>query len=336
MAAEVLFPNRDHNNVTYKKPLMESIHQDVKPSTIRTWQKFIDFLLRQLSQVSLKYTDWENDEFDCFCQGLNFVEALGIKGSAPAMSLSDLRKQAKLLGEHKVKSDLENRDKYGEIIDTDRVGTPDPEPILNYLDLLARLRGLSNVAGDFQKSLKKAQMPNIEEQAQVQKYWKAMALPRVDLSNIQPKDTDAGIRSIWTGLTRTILNLSFQFLQKASWTSGIKLQADAEQVAFNLTDEEIQWAKKIVDEIDKQLQKQYGNLDANPKSADDDLSALLNKLGAAETDNPEREIIGLTDDGTLVLPDEPPKQKPIGKKKKSKAKRGTSATTKGHHRKTKK
>ena len=42
----------------------------------------------------------------------------------------------------------------------------DPEPILNYLDLLARLRGLSNVAGDFQKSLKKAQMPNIEEQAQ--------------------------------------------------------------------------------------------------------------------------------------------------------------------------
>ena len=45
------------------------------------------------------------------------------------------------------------------------------------------------------------------------------------------------------------------------------------------------------------------------------MSALLNKLGAAETDNPEREIIGLTDDGTLVLPDEPPKQKPIGKVK---------------------
>ena len=73
----------------------------MKPSTIRTWQKFIDFLLRQLSQVSLKYTDWENDEFEYFCHGLNFVEALGIKGSAPAMSLSDLRKQAKLLGEHK-------------------------------------------------------------------------------------------------------------------------------------------------------------------------------------------------------------------------------------------
>ena len=86
-----------------------------------------------------------------------------------------------------------------------------------------------------------------------------MALPRVDLSNIQPKvsvhlsaqmktknqDPNAGIRSVWTGLSRTILNLSFQFLQKASWTSGIKLQADAEQVSFNLTEDEIQWARKV-------------------------------------------------------------------------------------------
>jgi len=312
-------------------------HQEVKPTTIRTWQKFIDFLLRQLSQVSLKYSDWENDEFDRFCRGLTFVEALGIKGSAPAMTLSDLRKQAKLLGEHKVKSDLANRDKYGDVIDTQLEGTPDPEPILNFLDLLARLRGLSSVAGDFQKSLKKAQVANIDEQAQVQKYWKAMTLPRVDLSNIQPKDPNAGIRSVWTGLSRTILNLSFQFLQKASWTSGIKLQADAEQVAFNLTDEEIEWARTIVDEIDKQLQKEFGSSDTAQKSADDDLSALLNKLGGtSDKDEKEREIIGLTDEGTLVLPDEPPKQKPLAKKKKSKgAKQGTSAMVKGHHRKTK-
>ena len=132
---------------------------------------------------------------------------------------------------------------------------------------------------------------------------------------------------MWTGLSRTILNLSFQFLQKASWTSGIKLQADAEQVAFNLTDEEIEWARtvqtfetlsvpnllQIVNEIDKQLQKEYGNSDSTPKSADDDLSALLNKLGASDKDEKDREIIGLTDDGTLVLPDEPPKQKPLAK-----------------------
>ena len=87
-----------------------------------------------------------------------------------------------------VKNDAANRDKYGELIHIEnRTVSPDPEPILNYLDLLATLKGLSNVAGDFQKSLKKQNMPNIEDQAQVQKYWKAMALPRVDLSNIQPK-----------------------------------------------------------------------------------------------------------------------------------------------------
>lgn len=89
-----------------------------------------------------------------------------------------------------VKNDAANRDKYGELIHIEnRTVSPDPEPILNYLDLLATLKGLSNVAGDFQKSLKKQNMPNIEDQAQVQKYWKAMALPRVDLSNIQPKVT---------------------------------------------------------------------------------------------------------------------------------------------------
>ena len=87
-----------------------------------------------------------------------------------------------------VKNDAANRDKYGELIHIEnRTVSPAPEPILNYLDLLATLKGLSNVAGDFQKSLKKQNMPNIEDQAQVQKYWKAMALPRVDLSNIQPK-----------------------------------------------------------------------------------------------------------------------------------------------------
>jgi len=59
------------------------------------------------------------------------------------------------------------------------------------------------------------------------------------------KDQDAGLRGIWTGLSRTLLNLSFQFLRKASWNSGIKLKADADLVAFNLTEPEIEWAKKV-------------------------------------------------------------------------------------------
>ena len=62
------------------------------------------------------------------------------------------------------------------------------------------------------------------------------------------KNPDAGVRGIWTGLSRTLLHLSFQFLQKASWNSGIKLKADADLVSFNLTSDEIQWAKKAKSE----------------------------------------------------------------------------------------
>ena len=47
---------------------------------------------------------------------------------------------------------------------------------------MARLREVSSVAADLQKSLKKADVSNIEDQVQIQKFWKAMTLPRIDLS----------------------------------------------------------------------------------------------------------------------------------------------------------
>ena len=75
-----------------------------------------------------------------------------------------------------------NSDKYGKPLPDVENETPDPQPILTYLDLLARLKEVSTVAGDLQKSLKKAAVPDLEEQAKIQKYWKAMTLPRIDLS----------------------------------------------------------------------------------------------------------------------------------------------------------
>ena len=80
------------------------------------------------------------------------------------------------------KSDRLNCDKYGVRLPNASDTTPDPAPILTYLDLVARLREVSSVAGDLQKSLKKADVSNIEDQVQLQKYWKAMTLPRIDLS----------------------------------------------------------------------------------------------------------------------------------------------------------
>ena len=70
-----------------------------------------------------------------------------------------------------------------------------------------------------------------------------------------------------------------------------------------------------MNEIDKQLQKEFGSLEDPAKAADDNLSAMLSKLGSADKDQEDevKSVAGLTDDGTLVLPDEPPKQKPLAK-----------------------
>ena len=50
----------------------------------------------------MKYTDWENEEFQIFCEGLDFAESI----DGAALSLSDLRKRAKLLDEHRREYDL--------------------------------------------------------------------------------------------------------------------------------------------------------------------------------------------------------------------------------------
>ena len=88
----VEFGRYDHRE---NAPHFNMICLDIKPSTLKTWQKFVDFLLRHLSQVSMKYEDWENEEYEFFCQGLDYAESI----DGAALSLSDLKKRAKLLSE---------------------------------------------------------------------------------------------------------------------------------------------------------------------------------------------------------------------------------------------
>ena len=71
------------------------------------------------------------------------------------------------------------------------------------MDLVARLKEVAKVAGDLQKSLKKAKVDDISDQIEIQKYWKAMTLPRVDLSLMTLK--------VFSG---QIVNLKFQILNK--------------------------------------------------------------------------------------------------------------------------
>jgi len=66
---------------------------------MQTWQRFVDYLLRHLTQISMKYSDWEELQFVYFCEALDFSEQ--IEGAA--LSLADLRKRAKLLKAEKGK-----------------------------------------------------------------------------------------------------------------------------------------------------------------------------------------------------------------------------------------
>ena len=53
----------------------------------------------------MKYTSWEADEYEYFCRGLDFAEAI----DGAALSLSDLKKRAKLLSDHKSKNTMTHR-----------------------------------------------------------------------------------------------------------------------------------------------------------------------------------------------------------------------------------
>ena len=78
-------------------------------------------------------------------------------------------------------------------------------------------------------------------------------------------------------------------------------------VSFNLTEEEIVYAKRIVDEINKQIQKQFV-----PPNPENDLAARLAGLGGKEkVEAPP--IIGMSDENTLILPDDVPKEPPLKK-----------------------
>lgn len=302
---------------------------NVKPSVIRNWQRFIDFILRHLSQITLSYESWAAEEETLFCAALEFIEKL----EGAALSLSDLKKMAKKLKELKEKADLANLDKYGDPIPGAENPNPDPSPIFSYLDLMCRLKNLSTVAGDFQKSLKKNNVAGLEDQAQVQKFWKALCLPRVDLSQISMKDTTAGPKEIWMALCRTVFHLSFKYLRLAADSSGIDLLADSELVAYNLINEEQKQAERIVKAISDKLGK--GASDPKEMSLADRLAAL----GAKEKEQ-EKELVGMSDAGTVIMPPSPPEQVPLKKKGKKSTKSGTRAgsskMTRGHHRKGKK
>jgi len=118
------------------------------------------------------------------------------------------------------------------------------------------------------------------------------------------KDTTAGPKEIWMALCRTVFHLSFKYLRLAADSSGIDLLADSELVAYNLVNEEQKQAERIVKAISDKLGK--GASDPKEISLADRLAAL----GAKETKQ-EKELVGMSDAATVILPPSPPEQVPL-------------------------
>lgn len=106
-------------------------------------------------------------------------------------------------------------------------------------------------------------------------------------------------------LCRTVFHLSFKYLQLAADTSGIDLLADSELVAYNLVNDEQKQAERIVKAISEKLGKGAAN---DPKEMS--LADRLAALGAKEVET-EKELVGMSEAGTIILPPSPPEQAPL-------------------------
>ena len=63
--------------------------------------------------------------------------------------------------------------------------------IKKYIDLVARLRGLSLIARDFYKSIKKGKVENLEQILDHLDYWKGFVGKTFDIGELNPKGVDS-------------------------------------------------------------------------------------------------------------------------------------------------
>ena len=63
--------------------------------------------------------------------------------------------------------------------------------IKKYIDLIARLRGLSLIAKDFYKSIKKGKVENLELINDHLAYWKGFVGKTFDIAELNPKGVDS-------------------------------------------------------------------------------------------------------------------------------------------------
>lgn len=180
------------------------------------WRMFIDFIFRHIAIVTFKYNNFERDNMQHFLIAVDKAEALRMtvklkKSETPNItSFRTLRDSTGVLQE---------RHFYREA-----------DLILQLVDLCGRMRCLCLIGGGFYKSLKKGNVRGIDNIKRSLDFWKGFCLRGYDYGELQFKNADVESFSAvekkhlsWSTAIRTSINMSQQFLKRASDATGLQL-----------------------------------------------------------------------------------------------------------------
>ena len=180
------------------------------------WRMFIDFIFRHIAIVTFKYNNFERDNMQHFLIAVDKAEAL--------------RKTVKLK-----KSETPNITSFRTLRDStgvlqERHFYREADLILQLVDLCGRMRCLCLIGGGFYKSLKKGNVRGIDNIKRSLDFWKGFCLRGYDYGELQFKNADVETFSAvekkhlsWSTAIRTSINMSQQFMKRASDATGLQL-----------------------------------------------------------------------------------------------------------------
>jgi len=277
------------------------------------WKVFVDFLLRHISIVTTKYVAWEKNDFELFKEALEKAQRLDEKESnISANTYKKLKERSEILATKRY---------FGE-----------SNKIRKFIDLVARLRGLSVIANDFFKSIKKGKVEPLENILNHLQYWKGFVGKTFDIGTLNPKGVDPnhpGMKYVmWLCLLRTVLNLGQKFLQCASELTEVPLVSVSVYVSFNLTDEQATVCSRLEEVLATHVTRATGIQSSYTSKPSLNLAALGGGKSVQNQSTSTFQLPGETDHLTFELPPEPPKDAKKKKKGKKGGKKGGSAKKK--------
>lgn len=183
---------------------------------LEKWRVFIDFLFRHISIVTYKYNCFEREELTQFLIALEKGESLREQTklkkteSLEIDSFKVMRECADLLYQHR--------------------HVPEANRIKRFLDIMARMKGLSMIATGFYKLLKKGKVKGVDELKHFSEYWKGFGSRTFDFRALEFQNAARdGLNAlerkflVWVTAVRTTINLSEKFLKQASESTGLQL-----------------------------------------------------------------------------------------------------------------